>query len=536
MKWNIGNKIGALIAFAIVAFISLGAVSYLMIKEFNSSVDWSTHTYKVLRTNEKLLSDIKDAETGQRGFIITGKEEYLDPFYAASISVYKTLDDLTQLTSDNPIQQNRLKTYKTLIDSKIEELNKSIDLRKNKGFDDAKNLVLAGIGKSIMDDFRQLAKTFEQEENNLLKMREATMASYASTTTTVILAGTLIAIISLLIAGFALVQNISKPLAVVTEVADQISKGDLSVKLKPSHRQDEIGLLNNVFLEMVIKLRASIQDIVEGINTLGSSSSEILAATTQVASGTSETSAAISQTTTTVEEVRQASQLSSQKAQQVAENASQISTVTMSGNQAVEKTGSLMEVIKDQVNVILQTTTTLSQQSQQIGGIIASVNEVADQSNLLAVNAAIEAAKAAEHGKGFAVVATEIKDLAQRSKEATFKVRSILSDIQKGIGAAVAATEQGNNAVAEGMIQSVQAGDSIRALAKSVEIAQHTASQIVASSQQQVVGMDQVALAMNNINQAGIENVASMRQAENAAKELNELGNKLKMLVDQYTM
>ncbi len=246
---------------------------------------------------------------------------------------------------------------------------------------------------------------------------------------------------------------------------------------------------------MVIKLRASIQDIMEGINTLGSSSSEILAATTQVASGTSETSAAISQTTSTVEEVRHASQLSSQKAQQVAQNASQISEVTKSGNQAVEKTGNLMEVIKDQVNVIMETTTTLSQQSQQIGRIIASVNEVADQSNLLAVNAAIEAAKAAEHGKGFAVVATETKDLAQRSKEATFKVRSILSDIQKGIGAAVAATGQGNKAVAEGMNQSVQAGDSIRALAKSVEIAQHTASQIMASSQQQVVGMDQVALA-----------------------------------------
>ncbi len=87
MKWNIGNKIGALIDSAIVAFISLGAVSYLMIKEFKSSVDWSTHTYKVLRTNEKLLSDIKDAETGQRGFIITGKEEYLEPYMASSKSI-----------------------------------------------------------------------------------------------------------------------------------------------------------------------------------------------------------------------------------------------------------------------------------------------------------------------------------------------------------------------------------------------------------------------------------------------------------------
>ncbi len=536
MKWNIGNKIGALIAFAIVAFISLGAVSYLMIKEFNSSVDWSTHTYKVLRTNEKLLSDIKDAETGQRGFTITGKEEYLEPYIASSKSIYIRLQELIDMTKDNPTQQKRLVEYQALIDQKLARLQEIIDIRKNDGFKASQTEIQSDKGKHIMDEIRDIGQSFEDEELRLLSERESTRKTYSASTTNVEMAGTLIAIISLLIAGFALVQNISKPLALVTEVAGQISKGDLSVKLKPSYRQDEIGLLNNVFLDMVIKLRASIQDIMEGINTLGSSSSEILAATTQVASGTSETSAAISQTTSTVEEVRHASQLSSQKAQQVAENASQISEVTKSGNQAVEKTGNLMEVIKDQVNVIMQTTTTLSQQSQQIGGIIASVNEVADQSNLLAVNAAIEAAKAGEHGKGFAVVAKEIKDLAQRSKEATFKVRSILSDIQKGIGAAVAATEQGNKAVAEGVIQSIQAGDSIQMLSKNVEISKHTASQIVASSKQQVVGMDQVGLAMSSINQAGVENAASMRQAENAAKELKELGNTLKLLVEQYKL
>jgi methyl-accepting chemotaxis protein len=176
----------------------------------------------------------------------------------------------------------------------------------------------------------------------------------------------------------------------------------------------------------------------------------------------------------------------------------------------------------------------LSEQSQQIGGIIASVTDVADQSNLLAVNAAIEAAKAGEQGKGFAVVAQEIKNLAQQSKQATIQVRNILTDFQKATSAAVMATEQTSKAVESGVKQSTLAGDAIKKLAESSGKALEAASQIVASSQQQAVGMDQIGLAMQNINQAGTENASSMVQAEKAAKGLNELGQKLKLLVEQY--
>ncbi len=193
-----------------------------------------------------------------------------------------------------------------------------------------------------------------------------------------------------------------------------------------------------------------------------------------------------------------------------------------------------MEEIQNQMESVANTIVRLSEQSQQIGGIIASVTDVADQSNLLAVNAAIEAAKAGEQGKGFAVVAQEIKNLAQQSKQATIQVRNILTDIQKATSSAVMATEQTSKAVENGVKQSAQAGDAIKKLAESSTKAVEAATQIVASSQQQTVGMDQIGLAMQNINQAGAENAASMVQAEKAAKGLNELGQKLKLLVDKY--
>jgi methyl-accepting chemotaxis protein len=186
------------------------------------------------------------------------------------------------------------------------------------------------------------------------------------------------------------------------------------------------------------------------------------------------------------------------------------------------------------MEAVTNTIVRLSEQSQQIGGIIASVTDVADQSNLLAVNAAIEAAKAGEQGKGFAVVAQEIKSLAQQSKQATIQVRNILSDVQKATSAAVMATEQTSKAVENGVKQSAQIGEAIKKLAESSGKAVEVATQIVASSQQQVVGMDQIGLAMKNVNQAGAENAASMVQAEKAAKGLHELGMKLKLLVEQY--
>lgn len=334
--------------------------------------------------------------------------------------------------------------------------------------------------------------------------------------------------VGILLQSFSKMANTLKEMAAV---AQNIASGDLTGSIAP---QSEKDLLGNAFLQMLNNLRRIMNDISESVNLLASSSSEILAATTQVASGSSETATAISETTTTVEEVRQAAQLSSQKASRVSESAQQVVQITQAGQKAVDETVSGMHTIQNQMEVVANTIVRLSEQSQQIGGIIASVNDVADQSNLLAVNASIEAAKAGEQGKGFAVVAQEIKNLAQQSKQATVQVRNILSDIQKATSSAVMATEQTSKAVEIGVKQSTQTGESIKKLAESSNKAVEAATQIAASSQQQVVGMDQIGLAMNSINQAGAENAASMIQAERAVKDLNELSQKLKLLVEQY--
>jgi methyl-accepting chemotaxis protein len=327
---------------------------------------------------------------------------------------------------------------------------------------------------------------------------------------------------------------IAVPLGTISGIAERVAAGDLTVNVPEDDRADEVGALVRAFRAMLENLRGQIRGLTEGANVLGSAASEIVASTAQLASSASESAAAVSETTTTVEEVRQTAQVASQKAKLVSDSAQRSVQISQGGRKSTEDVVAGMSRIRQQMEAIAASMVRLSEQSQAIGQIIATVEDLAAQSNLLAVNAAIEAAKAGEHGKGFGVVAQEVKSLAEQSRQATNQVRTILGDIQKATGAAVMATEQGGKAVEAGTRQTEVAGESIQALAGSVNEAAQAATQIAASSQQQLVGVDQVAGAMESIKQASAQNVAGAKQLETAARNLDELGQRLKRMVERY--
>jgi methyl-accepting chemotaxis protein len=346
----------------------------------------------------------------------------------------------------------------------------------------------------------------------------------------------LIALVTGVVIAMFLNQIIANPLKEISRVAERVGAGDLTANISPDGRRDEVGALAQTFHNMVENLQGVTRQIREGVNVLASSANEILVSTTQVASGAAETATAVSETSATVEEVKQTAQVSSQKAKDVSERARKTAQVSQDGKKSAEDSIAGMIHIRQQMEAIAESITSLSEQSQAIGEIIATVNDLAEQSNLLAVNASIEAAKAGEQGKGFAVVAQEVKSLADQSKQATAQVRTILSDIQKAISTAVMATEQGGKAVEAGVKQSTEAGESIRLLADSMAASTQAATQIAASSHQQSVGMDQVALAMENIKQASMQNVASAKEIASAAQSLHELGQRLKQMVEHYQL
>ena len=533
-KISLGRQLVAVLSVILLIQIAISILSYRSIIQLNLDIDWVMHTEEVQHNMHELLSSVKDAETGQRGFVITGHDSYLEPYNNALRDIDVILRDLRELTADNPNQQERLDRLEPLIGEKLTELKATIDARRSDGFEAAQTIVNTDAGKQTMDEIRDLIDAMTQEEILLLAQREAATDAATQRTYFSIIGGGVVAVIFTIVAGIFLTRSIVNPLVGLAGVAEQIGKGDLLVELPDNQRYDEIGALSLAFRQMTKMLQRTTNDITAATQSLGSSASEILASTTEVATSTAESASAISETTTTVEEVRQAAQLSSQKAQTVSDSAQRVVQVSESGQNAVRENAAGMERIREQMESIAQTVTSLNEQSLLIGGIIATVTNLADQSNLLAVNSAIEAAKAGEQGKGFAVVAQEIKSLAEQSKQATNQVRAILNDVQKATNHAVIATEQGKKVVEAGVAQAAQAGVAITTLAETSNEAVMAATQIVASGQQQVVGMEQISLAMANINQAGTQNATAMKQLETEAQNLHQLGLKLKELLTQF--
>jgi methyl-accepting chemotaxis protein len=318
----------------------------------------------------------------------------------------------------------------------------------------------------------------------------------------------------------------------------KVSRGDLSQRLAVSTNgaghDDPLVMLGQNINEMAQSLSRMIGQIREAAANLDSASTEIMAATTQQASGASEQSSAISQTTTTVEEVKSIAEQSSLRAKEVTGVAQRTIDVSRSGQAAVADTIESMAQIKERVEGIAENILALSEQTQQIGEIIATVNDIASQSNMLALNASVEAARAGEHGKGFAVVALEVRNLAEQSRQATSQVKAILSEIQKATNATVMATEEGTKGVDRGVQLAAQAQQAIEQLSSVITESAQTSMQMAAGGQQQVAGIDQLAIAMRNINQATVQNLSSTRQAEKAAQNLNDLARKLAQAVSQY--
>ncbi len=476
-------------------------------------------------------------EDTERGYLLTGTDESLKAYEDASKQAFALIASEIHAMAANAPQLQLLRTIEDSLKEWVKDAAEpEIALRKqisaSKTMADLMSLFTRTNTRAQMGKFDEALAAFKEEQEKLLLDRRSASAQATDTTRNILVLGlALVALASLSISYF-IARAIANTVGEAVGLAEAISRGDYTRSLQVKGN-DEVGRLTHALNEMVQYLREQTRLTMEGINILGSSAAEIAATVSQLGATASRTSAAVTETITTIEQMKQAAKVSNDTAKNVADSAKQAVNISETGKKAAGDTAHRMNLIKEQMKSVGETVVRLSEHSQAIEQIIGAVQDLADQSNLLAVNASIEAARAGDQGKGFAVVAHEIKSLADQSRGATEQVKTILEDTRKWVSAVVMATEQGTKAVDAGVNQSVMAGASIQSLFESVSTSSQAASVIYSSTAEQFAGVGQVSTAMLSIEQAMEQNVSSISQLEDAARRIEALGGSLKGLVER---
>jgi methyl-accepting chemotaxis protein len=380
---------------------------------------------------------------------------------------------------------------------------------------------------------RILLKQVESEATGTLDTEAAALTRHQELTVMIGTASTVVAMLAGILA-LVLGHTISRRARALAEWARRLGAGDLGGDRPAPGARDELGEMNLVLGRLADDLAAHLRRNRETVGGLAATTAQILASTQEQAGSTQEQAAAVQETSTTMEELRQTGQQIAERSRQVATAAESTSVAGAAGQQAVQETLKTMEGIREQVESVAETIVALSEKTQAVGDIIATVTDIAERANLLALNAGIEAAGAGEQGARFSVVASELKGLADQAKESTVQVRGILSDIQKGINSAVMLTEEAVKRVESGKAQADSSNAAIRQFASVTEGSVQAFQQIVAATNQQFIGFDQVTQTLREMSQSSRQTASAIGQLEQAARGLDALGQRLAQLEGRF--
>jgi len=481
-RWTFGKKIAAGFALSFVLLATIGAVAYRSINTLSRASYSVAHTHVILEHIASVLNLLQDSESAGRGYIITGNESFIAPHQQVADEIAVAVNDLRELTADNPAQQMLIGQAEPAIAAKLTWVKRINEMRKAGEIEQVTKLIQTSEGQRLMDDLQGIFGKMEQAERNLLKQRAAEVDAAVSSATLSIALGTLACLLLVSAAGVTLTRNLTSQIGAAVQ-----------------HMQ--------------------------------SSSSELQVASNQQAMGAREQSSAMNEITTTMNELLVTSKQIAESAQHVARISEETAKGARSGEQTVAKANDSIGGIKQQVDLIVTHMLDLGKKSQQIGGILEIINELAEQTNILAINATIEAAGAGENGKRFAVVADEIRKLADRVGGSTKEIRGLIDEIRAAVNTTVMTTEGGTKAVDAGARQFSDVATAFRQIVSLVSTSTEAAREIELSTKQQSTAVSQVNIAVSNVAQAAREIESSSSQTLQTSSELTKLSRDLMKLV-----
>ncbi|PHV13026.1 methyl-accepting chemotaxis protein [Chitinimonas sp. BJB300] len=559
MRWTVGHKISLGYLIAMILLITISLPAYLNLTYLLEAKQLADRTLAVISRIDDLESLIKDAETGQRGFLLTGDTSYLAPYLQAAQKIDGALLKFLAIERNNAVPPQRLELLRQAIGSKLAELQETVAIRQKNGLQPALAIVLTNRGKRDMDTIRSVISALKADEVMRSQALSAAVQLSIQTTRQIMLFGLPFAVLVMFLAAWLITRNIAHPLQELATAARRIAVGDLSVSLNIGPRQDELGILCHVFAEMVASLRgkastaaaisrgelniqpsllssedelglafvAMVENLKGTVANLRSGSmimsevaSTVSLVTEQVVGTADETASATLQLSTTVDELRQTTEITSKRMEDVSYRSAMSTEAAQQGKAAVHDASASMYEVQSCMAVLADRTAKLTERSLSIGEIASAVNHLAEQSAILSVNASLEAAHANEHGLGFAAVAAEIRSLASQSKQAVQTVRTILAEMQRLIAGLVDAAEQSNLAITRGVNRSEAASVALTRIAEVVESNTGTAKEVAVHAMQQATGIAQIAVTIHQIKVAASDNLLNMRNIKLATGEL----------------
>lgn len=452
---------------------------------------------------------------------------------ASIASIQAEYDKQLTLASDRSIWERFKSDWGTYVNY-VDKIKKATDEKKfEEGY------ILAGEAQVFFDSAAKYIDSLSKRSEESVKLATSGAVEATRTSQFYILVISLAAVLIGILSSIMIARQISNPLRQITRQIKAVANGDLTVEPVQLRSRDELGALARDVNEMVIQLRkvveqvqlnaqqvaATSQQLTAGAEQTAHASEQIGISMQEVAIGTERQVTSVSHTIDIAEQISQGMEQILDSMGKVTESSRLASEKANQGNEVVQKTVEQMNEIDENVSRSAQVVSSLGEKSKEIGTIVSLITEIASQTNLLALNAAIEAARAGEQGRGFAVVADEVRKLAEQSGQAASKISALISVIQQETEHAVVAMKKGTTSVKEGMQLVQHTGEAFCNILEAVNDVAVQASGVSAIIERVNAGTQQMVTAMGEIasiseqSQGNTESVAAAVQEQTASME-----------------
>jgi methyl-accepting chemotaxis protein len=483
--------------------------------------------------------DIVDLQTGKRGFLITGKDSFLESYNTGQKNLKDDIASLRRLLAGDQTNSRLLAEVESLANDWIEntskpEINARYEMNKHpETIQDIAAMIQKGTGKNIIDQIRVEFDRFIQVEDDSRTKRydHASSDSRSTILMTIILVIVSVAFGSVI--AIFITRGITRSIRTLVNATDIVSKGDLTPEIEALNK-DEIGKLAGSFKQMVnnlknmvLRARSSSEEVSSSSQQLSSAAQQTNASVQQVSSaiqqlakGSQTQAQRVEETSRAMEQLSVSVSQTAQSAQQAASASSQASQSAKQGSETVNETVSTMDKIFESTNSTSEAVTKLSERSEQMAEIIEVISNVADQTNLLALNAAIEAARAGEAGKGFAVVAEEVRKLAESSAQSASRIGQLIKETIKDTQEAAQSMQNVFGQVSQGKDVVAKTSQAIEEILQANQNVATMLDQISAAAEQMSANANQVAKSVEEVATIAEEASASTQQASSSTEQM----------------